>query len=61
MSCKRQKIKRGRANEEPGQNYGHTKFVNDGAVEKFGLIFKNRSFIKEKGFHHPRTSFAKQL
>ena len=46
-------VKRGQASEEPTQNYDHTKFVNEGAAENFGLISKNRSFIKEKGFHHP--------
>ena len=41
------------------QNYDHTKFLNEGAAEKFGLISKNRSFIKEKGFHHPEDFFRK--
>ena len=53
--------KRGRAGEEPMQNYDHTKFVNEGAAEKFGLISKNRSFIKEKGFHHPEDFFCKTI
>ena len=52
--------KRGQANEEPAQNYDHTKFVNEGAAETFGLISKNRSFIKEKGFHHPKDFFHKK-
>ena len=34
---------------------------NESTTEKFGLISKNRSFIKEKGFHHPMTSLAKPL
>ena len=29
--------------------------------EKFGLISKNRSFIKEKGFHHPKDFFRKTI
>ena len=37
----------------PSHDYNHEKFVNESAAEKFGLIFANRSFIKEKGFHHP--------
>ena len=53
--------KRDRASEEPVQNYDHTKFVNEGATEKFGLISKNRSFIKEKGFHHPEDFFRKTI
>ena len=52
---------RGRANEEPAQKYDHTKFVNEGVAEKFGLISKNRSFIKEKGFHHPEDFFRKTI
>ena len=63
MSSKRQKmtVKRGRASEEPARSYDHDKFVNESAAEKFGLISKNWSFIKERGFTTPRTSSAKQL
>ena len=63
MSSKRQKMtaKRGRASEEPARSYDHDKFVNDSATEKFGLISKNRSFIKEKGFHHPDDFFCKTI
>ena len=43
--------------EEPSYAYNHEKFVNEGATEKFGLILKNRSFIKAKGFHHPDDFF----
>ena len=63
MSSKQQTMtaKRGRASEETAQNYDHTKFVNEGAAEKFNLISKNRSFIKEKGFHHPEDLFRKTI
>ena len=63
MSSKRQKMtsKRGRASEEPTQSYDHTKFVNEGAAKKFGLISKNQSFIKGKGFHHPKDFFRKTI
>ena len=63
MSSKRQKMtaKIGQASEEPTQNYDHTKFINEGASEKFELISKNRSFIKEKGFHHPKDFFPKTI
>ena len=63
MSSKRQKMttKRGRANEEPARCYDHDKFVNESATEKFNLISKNRSFIKEKGFHHPEDLFLKTI
>ena len=47
--------------EEPAHDYDHEKFVNASAVEKFGLISKNRSFIKEKGFHHPDDFFRKTI
>ena len=43
--------------EESSTDYGHCKFVNLGASEKFALILKNRSFIKEKGFYHPEDFF----
>ena len=61
MSSKRQKMtsKRGQTSEELAQNYDRTKFVNEGAAEKLSLISKNRSFIKEKGFHHPEDFFRK--
>ena len=63
MSSKRKKMaaKRGRASEEHAHSYDHDKFVNESTTKKFGLISKNRSFIKEKGFHHPTTSFARLL
>ena len=63
MSSKRQKMttKRGWASEEPACTYDHDKFVNESAAEKFDLISKNRSFIKEKGFHHPEDFFHKTI
>ena len=59
MSRKKQKLisKRKRVSEEPTHDYDHEKFVKGSAAEKFGLISKNRSFIKEKGFHHPDDFF----
>ena len=53
--------KRGWASEEPARTYDHDKFVNESAAEKFILISKNRSFIKEKGFHHPEDFFLKKI
>ena len=63
MSSKKQKMtsKRDRESEEPVHSYNHENFVNKSAVEKFGLISKNRSFIKEKGFHHPDDFFHKTI
>ena len=54
MSSKRQNMtaKRGRVSKETASRYDHDKFVNESVAEKFSLISKNRSFIKEKGFHH---------
>ena len=63
MSSKKHKLssKRNRASEELAHDYDHKKFVNASVVEKFGLISKNRSFIKEKGFHHPYDFFRKTI
>ena len=63
MSSKQKKLtaQRGRASEEPARTYDHDKFVNESAVEKFGLISKNWSFIKEKGFHYPEDFFRKTI
>ena len=63
MSSKRQKMtaKRGRASEEPAHSYDHDKFFNESATKKFGLISKNCSFIKEKGFHYPEDFFRKTI
>ena len=47
--------------EELSHDYDHEKFVNVGATEKFSLISKNRSFIKEKGFYHPKDCFRKTI
>ena len=59
MSSKKKKLssKRKRLIEELAHDYDHEKFINASAVEKFGLISKSRSFIKEKGFHHPDDFF----
>ena len=59
MSSKKQKVssKRNRTSEEPAHDYDHEKFVNASATEKFGLILKNQSVIKEKAFHHPDDFF----
>ena len=63
MSGKRQKLptKRGRPNEDPTPNFDVSRFVNEGAADRFGTICKNRSFIKEKGFHHPDDFFCKTI
>ena len=63
MSGKRQKLptKQGQTSEDPTPNYDVTRFVNEGAVDRFGTICKNRSFIKEKGFHHPDDFFYKTI
>ena len=63
MSGKRQKLptKRGRSSEDPTPTYDVTRFVNEGAADRFGTICKNRSFIKEKGFHHPDDFFRKTI
>ena len=63
MLSKFQKMpaKRGQASEELARTYDHDKFFNESAAEKFGLISKNRSFIKEKGFHHPEDFFLKTI
>ena len=63
MSGKWQKLtaKRGRASEGPTPNFDLINFVNEGASDRFGIIFKNRSFIKEKGFHHPDDFFRKTI
>ena len=55
MSGKRQKLptKRGRPSEDPTPNFDVSRFVNEGAANRFGTIYKNCYFIKEKGFHHP--------
>ena len=47
--------------EESPTDYDHCKFVNLGACKKFALILKNRSFFKEKGFHHTEDFFQKNI
>ena len=63
ISSKRRNLtaKWGRASEEPTLNFDLTRFVNEGAAERFGTICKNRSFIKEKGFHHFEDFFCKTI
>ena len=63
MSGKRQKLpaKRSRASEAPTPAFDALRFANLSAVERFGSICKNRSFFKEKGFHHPDDFFRKTI
>ena len=63
MSGKRQKLptKRGRSTEDPTPNYDVTRFINERVVDRFGIICKNQSLIKEKGFHHPDDFFRKTI
>ena len=63
MSCKNQKLslKKRRKIEEPSHDYDHVKFFNASVAEKFGLISKTRSFVKEKGFHHLDDFFRKTI
>ena len=63
MSGKRQKFptKWGRPSEDSTPNYDVSRFVNEGAADRLGTICKNRSFIKEKGFHHPDDVFRKTI
>ena len=63
MSGKRQKLpaKRSRPSEVPTPTFDASRFVNVSAVERFGTICKNHSFIKEKGFHHPDDFFRKTI
>ena len=63
MSGKRQKLpaKRSWSGEDPTPTYDVKRFVNVSAADRFGTICKNRSFIKEKGFHHPDDFFRKTI
>ena len=63
MSGKRQKLpaKRSRPSEDPTPTFDASRFANMSAAERFGTICKNRSFIKEKGFHHPDDFFRKTI
>ena len=63
MSGKRQKLpaKRSRLSEAPTPAFDASRFANMSAAERFGTIFKNCSFIKEKGFHHPDDFFRKTI
>ena len=63
MSGKRQKLpaKRSRPSEAPTPAFDASRFINESAADRFSIIFKNRSFIKEKGFHHPDDFFRKTI
>ena len=53
--------KRSRPSEDPTPTYDVSRFVNSSAADRFGIICKNRSFIKEKRFHHPDDFFRKTI
>ena len=63
MSGKRQKLpaKRSRASADPTPTFDASRFINASAADRFSTICKNRSFIKEKGFHHPDDFFRKTI
>ena len=63
MSGKRQKLpaKRSRASEAPTPAFDASLLINESAADRFSTICKNRSFIKEKGFHHPDDFFRKTI
>ena len=63
MLGKRQKFpaKQSRPGEDLTPTYDVTRFVNTSAADRFATIFKNRSVIKEKGFHHPDDFFRKTI
>ena len=63
MSGKRQKLpaKRSRPSEDPTPAFDASRFINASAADRFSTICKNRSFIKEKGFHHPDDFFRKTI
>ena len=63
MFGKRQKLptKRSQSSEDPTHTYDVTRFVNEGAADRFGTNCKNRLFIKEKGFHHLDDFFHKTI
>ena len=63
MSGKRQKLpaKRSRASEAPTPAFDASRFINEAAADRFSIICKSRSFIKEKGFHHPKDFFRKTI
>ena len=53
--------KKSRWVEEPEGDFDRNKFINVATVEKFGLVSKIWSFIKEKGFHHLDDFFRKTI
>ena len=63
MSGKRQKLpaKQSRPSEDPTPTFDASRFINASAADRFSTIYKNRSFIKEKGFHHPDDFFRKTI
>ena len=63
MSDKRQKLpaKRSRASADSTPTFDASRFINVSAADRFSTICKNRSFIKEKGFHHPDDFFRKTI
>ena len=63
MSSKREKLrsKKCRRVEEQIEEYNSTKFVNVGVADKFTLILKSHSFVKEKTSHHLEDLFRKTI
>ena len=56
IACQAESGQRG-----PTPAFDALRFANASAADRFSAICKNRSFIKEKGFHHPDDFFRKTI
>ena len=52
---------RSRPSEDPTPTFDASRFINASVADRFSTICKNRSFIKEKGFHYPDDFFRKTI
>ena len=49
------------ANASPFEEYNHTMFITLEASKRYTLKARNRTFINEKGFEHPKDLFRKEI
>ena len=61
MSSKKQRVSKRTSNAPPFEEYNHDMFITLETSKRYMMITRNKTFIKEKGFEHPKDFFKKDI
>ena len=61
MTSKSQRVSKRAFNAPPLEEYNHDMFITFEASKRYTMIARNITFIKEKGFEHPKDFFKKYI